>query len=162
MSFSLEKVDEVRERTGVSYKEAKEALEISGGDVLEAIILIETKQQKTFSNSMSEKGNELIEKLKEIIRKGNVTRIILKKDEETIINIPVTAGAIGAVIFTPATVAGILVALATGCKLEIIKDDGEIIDINDVTEETLNNVMDRIEEAKDKFYYKKEEKDVDK
>ena len=35
MEISLEKVDQVKERTGSTYKEAKEALEICGGDVLE-------------------------------------------------------------------------------------------------------------------------------
>ncbi|MDK2919921.1 MAG: hypothetical protein PWQ37_2654 [Candidatus Petromonas sp.] len=151
MDFSLAQVDEVRERTGVSYKEAKEALEKANGDVLEAIIYIESKQQKNFSDNMSEKGNELIEKLKEIIRKGNVTRILLRRDGETVLNIPITAGAVGAVLFTPATVAGILVALGTGCRLEIVKDDGEVIDIRDITEDTLKNVKQRVDEVKEKF-----------
>ena len=39
MDITLEKVDKVKERTGVSYSEAKEALEISNGSVLDAIIL---------------------------------------------------------------------------------------------------------------------------
>ena len=43
MDITLEKVDQVRERTGVSYAEAKNALEISNGDVLNAIILLEEK-----------------------------------------------------------------------------------------------------------------------
>ena len=43
MDITLEKVDQVRERTGVSYGEAKSALEISNGDVLNAIILLEEK-----------------------------------------------------------------------------------------------------------------------
>ncbi len=151
MSFGLEQVDEVRERTGVSYKEAREALEAVDGDVLEAVIYIESKSHKNFTGNMSEMGNEIINKLKEIVRKGNVTRILLKRNRETVINIPVTAGAIGAVIFTPATVAGILVALATGCKLEIVKDDGEIIDLKDITEDTLSNVKKKVDEAKDKY-----------
>jgi NACalpha-BTF3-like transcription factor len=151
MELNLEKVDEVRERTGVSYKEAKEALEISNGDVLEAVIYIEAKQQKGFTNNMSEKGNEIIQKLKELIKKGNVTRILLRRDSETVMNIPITAGAIGAVLFTPATIAGILVALATGCKLEIVKDDGQVIDIRDITEDTFNNVKTKVDEAKEKF-----------
>ncbi len=151
MDYSLENVDEVRERTGVGYKEAKEALEISDGDVLEAVIYIESKEQGAFTNNMSEKGNELIKKLKEIIKRGNVTRILLRRDGEIIINIPVTAGALGVVLFTPATVAGILVALATGCTLEIVKDDGQVIDIRDVTEDTFNNVKEKVDEARDKF-----------
>lgn len=161
MQFTLEQIDEVRERTGVSYKEAKDALEIANGDIIDAIIYIESKQQKSFANNMSEKGNELIERLKEIIRKGNVTRILLKRDGETVINIPVTAGAVGAVLFTPATVAGILVALATGCRLEILKDNGEIIDIRDVTEDTFENVKQKVDEAKEKFINKKKDDDLE-
>lgn len=38
MEITLEKVDTVIERTGVSYSEAKKALEESDGDVLAAII----------------------------------------------------------------------------------------------------------------------------
>ena len=42
--ISLEHVDQVIERTGVSYSKAKEALEYSNGDVLEAIIYLENKE----------------------------------------------------------------------------------------------------------------------
>ena len=40
MEITLEKVDQVRERTGVTYAEAKNALEVANGDVLEAIIYL--------------------------------------------------------------------------------------------------------------------------
>ncbi|MCT4565759.1 MAG: DUF4342 domain-containing protein [Maledivibacter sp.] len=161
MDFTLEHVDEVRERTGVSYSEAKEALTETEGDVLEAIIYIESKNERKMKNTISNKGNEVIEKLKEIIKKGNVTKILLRKDEENIMNIPVTAGAIGAIIFPPATVAGILVALATGCTLEIFKDDGEIININDITEDALQNVKEKVDCAKDKFSKKNKKDEID-
>lgn len=39
-NITLEKVDMIRERTGVSYEKAKEALEVCEGDVLEALIYI--------------------------------------------------------------------------------------------------------------------------
>ena len=42
MEITLEKVDQVRERTGVSYAKAKEALEHTNGSVLDAIILLES------------------------------------------------------------------------------------------------------------------------
>jgi len=151
MEINLEKIDTVRERTGASYKEAKEALEFANGDVLDAIIYLESQQQKKFKTNISEKGNEIIEKLKEIVKKGNITRILIKRDDDIIINIPITAGAIGAVIFTPATITGILAALATGCKLEIVSDDGEVIDIKDVTEDTIRNVKEKIEETVEKI-----------
>jgi len=159
MEFTLEQVDEIRERTGVSYSEAREALEQANGDVLEAIIYLEAKGQKDTKNNFADKGNEVIEKLKELVRKGNVTRIYLRKDGETVMNIPVTAGAVGALLFTPATIAGILVALATGCRLEIVKDDGEVIDIQDITGDALQNVKEKVEMAKDKLNKKNKSND---
>lgn len=161
MEFTLEQVDEVRERTGVSYGEAKEALEETDGDVLEAIIYLESNQQKKMKNNLGDKGNEVIDKLKEIVKKGNVTKVYLRKNGETVMNIPVTAGAIGALIFPPATIAGILVALATGCRLEIVKDDGEIIDINDITEDAIYNVKGKVGEARDKFNKKNKKEEMD-
>ena len=38
-NITLEKVDMVKDRTNVTYEEAKEALEFCNGDVLEAQIL---------------------------------------------------------------------------------------------------------------------------
>lgn len=146
MSFTIENVDEVIQRTGATYKEAKEALEAAEGDVLEAIIKIEEEKGRTSGEAVKEKGNEIVEKLKELVKKGNVTRILLKREGRTILDLPVTAGAVGAVVFTPATIAAIIVSLATGCRIEIQKQDGEIIDVRDVTEEKMESVMDMAEE----------------
>jgi len=146
MSFTIENVDEVIQRTGATYKEAKEALEAAEGDVLEAIIKLEEGRKKKTGNTAKEKGNEVVDKLKELVKKGNVTRIMLKKEDRLILDIPVTAGAVGAIVFAPATVAAIIVSLATGCKIEIQKESGEIIDVNDVTEEKLEKVIEMAEE----------------
>ena len=41
MEITLEKIELVKDRTGVSYREAKSALEEANGSVVDAIILIE-------------------------------------------------------------------------------------------------------------------------
>lgn len=147
MTVTLEKVDQVRERTGVGYKEAKDALEMAGGDVLEAIVYLETKQQKGFSDNVNQVGNDIIESLRDLIKKGNVTRIILERDKKVMLDIPVAAGALGAIFFTPATAAAIIAALVAGCELKIIKDNGEIIDIKNIAEGTINSVREFSEDA---------------
>ncbi len=146
MSFTIENVDEVIQRTGASYKEAKEALEAAEGDVLEAIIKVEEGRKQKSGNTAKEKGNEVVDRLKELVKKGNITRIMIKKEERLVLDIPVTAGAVGAIVFAPATIAAIIVSLATGCKIEIQKESGEIIDVNDVTEEKMEKVMGMAEE----------------
>lgn len=39
----LEKVEKIREKTGVSYEDAKVALEAAGGDILDAIVYLENQ-----------------------------------------------------------------------------------------------------------------------
>lgn len=162
MDINLEKIDLVRDRTGVSYKDAREALEAVEGNVVEAIIYIEEKQNIKWTDNLSGAGNEVLEKLKEIVKKGNVTKILLKRDEEVVMNIPVTAGAIGAILSPPIAMAGVLAALVTKCKIEIVKTDGEIVDINDMAEDTLNNMKSKINDLKDKVDIRKEKNVEDK
>jgi len=138
MDISLEKVDIVKERTGASYKEAKEALEQNNGDVVESIIFIEEKVGKTWMDTMSGAGNEIVEKLKDVIQKGNVARIMLKKDGETLLNVPVTAGAIGVILSPVVSLLGVSAAIATKTTIEIIKDNGEVVDINEMAGETVS------------------------
>ncbi|MCT4594582.1 MAG: DUF4342 domain-containing protein [Anaeromicrobium sp.] len=151
MEINLEKVDAVRDRTGVSYKEAKEALEMCNGDVIDTIIHIEEKNGGTWGNNLSDKGNEVMDKVKELLKKGNVTRIQLKRNHEIVMNIPITAGAIGAIISPPIAVLGLATALVSKCRVEIVKDDGEVIDVNEMTKESIDNVVDKVNEYKDKF-----------
>lgn len=148
-TVTIEMVDEVRNRTDADYKLAKEALEICDGDVLEAVIYIESlkssgeKQRNEFIN----RGTDLIEKLRELVSKGVITRILVMKNEQQVMNIPVLAGGVAALVFTTATIAGILAAVATGCHIKVVKENGEILDLNDMTEESFKNFMDATEKT---------------
>ena len=74
MEITLEKIELVKDRTGVSYKEAKEALEKSEGSVVDAIIAIEESIDEKTSKSFSKKGEEILNKIKELVKKGNVSK----------------------------------------------------------------------------------------
>ena len=43
MEITLEQVEQLREKTGVTYAQAKQALEYSGGNLLDAIIYLEER-----------------------------------------------------------------------------------------------------------------------
>ncbi len=149
MDIDLEKVDVVRERTGVSYKEAKDALEEHGGDVVEAIIAVEAKHGHKWMNTMSSAGNEILENLKYIIQKGNVSRVVLKRDGEILLNIPVTAGAIGVILAPVAALLGVSAAIATKTTIEIVKNNGEVVDIREMAEETVSDIKNMVKNKKD-------------
>jgi NACalpha-BTF3-like transcription factor len=144
MDISLEKIDIIRDRTGVSYKEAKEALEAAEGNVVDALINIEEANNKkwteTISETISVKGSEAMDKLKAIVNAGNVSRIRVKKDDYVILDIPVTAGAIGALAIPMYTAVGAAVALLTKCTIEVERPNKEVITVNEVINNTADDI----------------------
>ena len=71
-------------------------------------------------------GDELLSKVKEIIKEGNATRIIIKNEkDETILEFPLTVGAIGVVLAPIFAAVGTLAALATHCTIIVEKKNAE-------------------------------------
>jgi len=128
---NLDKVDLIRQRLGVSYREAKDALEQAHGDVVQALVFLEDRQFH-LDEKVETEGLKLWAQIKNFIKKGNVNRIRLKKDNRILAEIPVNVGALGVVgvVAVPPLailgVAGTLAALATNCTLEIERNDGTI------------------------------------
>ncbi|OOM75094.1 elongation factor Ts, mitochondrial [Clostridium puniceum] len=159
--ITLEKVDMVRERTGVSYEKAKQALEASEGDVLEALIYIEKTQDISNNNDAFETEaesktaisiEELKECIKQIIEKGNVTRIKIKRDDAELIDIPVNAGiaaGVIAIVIPPILAAGIIAAIATKITIEVTKEDGSVEVINTQVSKVANDVKNKANDFAD-------------
>ena len=139
MRITLEMVDEVIGRTGVSYKVAKDALELNDGDVLRAIVYIEEQAEPKASKKVS--GQEIVDRIKTLVNEGMVSQIIIDKNGKTILDLPIVAGAIGAVIFTIPTVAGIIAAVATGCEIKLVKKDGGEINFNELTQDKFDEFV---------------------
>ena len=155
--ITLEKIDIIRERTGASYSEAKEALEACDGNVVDALIYIEDMKKEPVENMFSSK-EEFFDWLRDIINKGNVNRIRVKKDDKVLVDIPVTAGAaamLTALIWPPILAVGLVAAVVTKVTFEIIKSDGTVEVINTAFKSTMDDVKDKVydaaEDIKDKF-----------
>ncbi|MDR0570671.1 MAG: DUF4342 domain-containing protein [Clostridiales Family XIII bacterium] len=143
MEITLEKIELVKDRTGVSYKEAKEALEAADGNVVDAIISIEENINIGAKGKMGAQSSQVIDRLKELIKKGNVSKIVIKKDGEQVLNLPVNVGIVGTVLAPWAAVIGVIAAFGTKCVIEVVKDNGEVIDISEKAEETFGEVRER-------------------
>lgn len=83
------------------------------------------KPDRSLSEEIVVAGSELVGFVKNLIKEGNVRRLIIKKADGTVLlEVPVTAGAAvgGAlVIFTPVLAAlGALAALLSEVKVEIV------------------------------------------
>jgi len=114
----LQKIDEIRRRTGVGYAEAKALLDQANGDLLEALVIAE-QSKKNHWDKMEVKGWELLAAIKDIIKKGNVSRIVVKRGDTVLLQMPVTAGAIGAILAPNLALIAGIACLATHCTLEI-------------------------------------------
>ena len=69
-------------------------------------------------------GDEILTKIKEIIREGNARKIIIKNDnDETLMEFPVTVGAIGVILAPVFAAVGTIAALAMKCTIIVEKRD---------------------------------------
>lgn len=156
--ITLEKIDLIRGRTGLGYAAAKEILEKNNGNVVDTLIYIE-QNQKSFTQNIADTGNELIDTVKDIVKKGNVNRIKIKKDNRTLIDIPVTAGvAAGALsLFYPSLlVLGTVTAIISKISIEVERPNGEVEIINDIVKEKYEDVKQKAEDVVSNFKNDKE------
>lgn len=67
-------------------------------------------------------GDEIIEKIKSIIKEGNARKIIIKNENgETVAEFPLTVGAVGALLAPILAAVGAIAALLTKCTLVVEK-----------------------------------------
>lgn len=170
MDITLEKVDQVKERTGVSYGEAKEALEKSNGSVLDAIIFLEEKIKNNDSscNTASNEKTETIEELKiwlkDLINKGNITRIKVSKDGKKLVDVPVNAGiaaGVIAIVIPPILAFVVVAAVVTQVTIEITKADGSVEVINKYISTAVNEAKDKASDFAEKVKDKVQDVNLD-
>ncbi|MBK5241743.1 DUF4342 domain-containing protein [Clostridium sp.] len=148
MSINLEQIDELRKRANVSYEDAKNALEISNGSLIEALVYLE-KQDKIKEPETTSSGGQFFKKVKKLIKKGNETKLIVKKDDTVVLNICVTLAIIISIAVTPLTIIALVLALATNHKIRIKKKDNECSEANNIFDKmsvAVNKVTTKITE----------------
>lgn len=136
MGITLEKIDLIRERTGLGYREAKEALEKADGNIIETLILLEDQKKEwkqdlnnwkddlnTWKEEFTVRGTEVADKVKELVRQGNVSKITVKQGGKKVVEIPVVLGAIGGLLLPELAVLGLLGALFKQYTIELERDE---------------------------------------
>ena len=78
-------------------------------------------------------SNSIIEKVKELVKKGSVSRILVRKGDKVLVDVPVNVGVVGGVVALATSkvllLAGVLATVGFGCTVEVIKNDGEVVDV---------------------------------
>jgi hypothetical protein len=69
-------------------------------------------------------SKELIDKIKELIHEGNATKIIIKNERgHTIIEVPLTIGAVAAILAPVLAAVGAVAALVTRYTVVVVRED---------------------------------------
>ena len=101
--------------------------------------------------------NDIMTKLKDLVKKGNVSRIVISKDEKELVNVPVNVGIVGGVVGLAAAkwvvIAAVLATVGFGCTVQVIKEDGGISDVygKEQAEKARSVAASVVSEVKEKF-----------
>lgn len=86
------------------------------------------------NENVQNQAEAVVEKLKALVKEGNISRIVLKRAEEVVVDLPLNVGLVGAVLgITAAPWAMVVTALVSygmDCKLELHKTDGSVEILN--------------------------------
>lgn len=78
--------------------------------------------EKEYREEFKVSGEELVKKVKQLVHEGNIRRIIIKNEKgESLLEMPLTIGAVGAVLLPVLAAVGALAALLTNCTIVVIK-----------------------------------------
>lgn len=77
---------------------------------------------KSLTDEFSINTEDLVKKVKELIHEGNVTKIIVRDEKgQLLLELPVTAGLVGALIAPWLAALGAIAALVTRCTITVEK-----------------------------------------
>jgi hypothetical protein len=79
--------------------------------------------ERTWWETIKAEGQELLDKLEDLIREGNVRRVVIKQENRVIAEFPLMVGVVGAVVAPVLAAIGAIVALAKDCKIEVERVD---------------------------------------
>lgn len=83
-----------------------------------------TEEKKTTKESFKIHGEDLVKKLKELIKEGNIRRVSIKdKTGKTVIEFPLTIGVVGVALAPVWAAVGAIAALIGECTLSVEKEE---------------------------------------
>jgi hypothetical protein len=148
--ITIEMVDQVLDRLPyATYKEAREALIKTDGNVLDAIIYIESGQKDTgfenkkesirrFGENISQESERIRGQLGDLFKKTTVVRIIVEKEGKVVLNIPLTLGVLGVAAMPVLSLLGLSAAVLSKYSVLITDEaSGESVDMGSLTPEKL-------------------------
>ena len=153
--YTLEDIETLRAKTGVSYEEAVTLLDKYDGDMARALIELEKrgelggKKDKGFYINVD---GDAAGMAKSLWRKGCDTRVVVERDGRTLIDLSVLFMLLALLLGWRLVVVAALLALALGCRVKLVrpeaKDSAPVQSVNPEPEKAPEKAD---EEKKDDF-----------
>ncbi len=97
----------------------------------------EEKVKETVEGEPTEEARrdarKMVDQIKELVKKGNVARVVVIHNDEPILNVPLSAGILGTALVTFASpwamIATVIATIGFSCRVQVIKTDGEVVEI---------------------------------
>lgn len=148
---NLEKIDILRDRFNISYSEAQQILEENQWNIVKALIYLEEREKtRKKEEKFSLDKDEIVNYIKDLIEKGNATRIKIKKNDKLLLDIPLTGAiAVGTISAIYPKILAVLTATAiiSRVTIEVIKTDGTVEVINEIIKNAANTAKDTMYEV---------------
>lgn len=142
--INLENIDVLKDRANVSYQEAKEALELCDGNLVDALIYLEKSEKirperKAAHERFAESSKSFGEETKKVFSKMNAHRFMIQKNGETFLNIPSILALILILVTFPVSVVLMVLGVVFGFKFRIRNKKGKAYEMMEKIKETFSD-----------------------
>ena len=86
------------------------------------LVFLYMAERKTCWETFKAEGANVIDKLNNLIREGNVRRVVVEHNGRNVAEFPLTVGVVGAVIAPVAALVGVLVAILQDCTIKVERE----------------------------------------
>jgi hypothetical protein len=84
---------------------------------------VQVQERARQTDAVKPSGSQIIDTIKELLHEGNVRRISIKQDGQTIAEFPLVVGVVGAAVAPALAAMGAIAALVSDCTIEIERSD---------------------------------------
>ncbi len=126
--YTLEDVEALRAKTGISYEEAVTLLDKYDGDMARALIELEKRGQlggKEDKGFYINVNGDAAGAAKSLWRKGCDTRIVVERNGETLVNLSVLFMILALLLGWRLLIVAALLALALGCRVKLVRPEAK-------------------------------------
>lgn len=153
-AYTIEDIELIRQKSGISYKEAVALLDYHNGNVARALVDLERngRLRGDVNVDSTYKAHKEKKKDNEFFAKLTRHRVLVKDKDRAIVNLPLLfMGAL--LIFAPhILVVGAVLALIMGCNISFFEDDKkEEVDFSHMVKKAAHSVANTVEQVAKEF-----------